>query len=216
MKIHKNIVQGTEEWERIRYGKIGGTRSKFLLKPTDTIIYELLAEHTEPYAPDYDSYESADMIRGHELEPHARKSLEDLTGIEFLEAGWIEGENSFIGISPDGYSACGKFMCELKCLGAKKHNEIVMKDGIHEDYIFQCVHYFTVNPDLETLFFAAYRPEHLYKPLVMRKLERHSEVNVGTKSKPIIITVQTATGWALDEALNLKAKLDTVINEMKF
>lgn len=91
-----------------------------------------------------------------------------------------------------------------------------MTDGIHEDYIFQCVHYFTVNPDLETLFFAAYRHEHLYKPLVMRKLERYSEVNVGTKSKPIIVTVQTATGWALDEALNLKAKLDTIINEMKF
>lgn len=190
MIIYSNIVQGTEAWERIRYGKIGGTRSGGLFTKTDSLLIDLLSEHTEPYAPDYDSFESYDMVRGHELEPRARMEIEQYAGVEFLEAGWWQcEENHLMGISPDGFTSDKKIACEIKCPAAKKHTIINLWDGIHPDYTRQCVHYFTVNPDLERLYFASYRPENQFYPLVIRMITRDGRINLGTEKTPVMKTV---------------------------
>lgn len=217
MKIHWNLVQGTEEWESVRYGKVGGSLSKGLFVKSDTLFIQLLSEMTENYQPDYDTFETAAMVRGHELEPQARRELSEYTCVEFLEAGYFEcEENPLLGISPDGISEDLTIGCELKCLGAKKHTEVMLTKGIHLDYLHQCIHYFTVNPDLLKLYFAAYRPEHKYKPLVVREITLESFVNIGTTSKPVMVTVRIAVEMAKESAKELHKDLIDAIENMKF
>lgn len=217
MIIHRDIIQGTEAWDRIRYGKIGGTKSGGLFKDSDALFYELLAEHTEPFEPNYDVFETPAMLRGHELEPQARYELGQYVGIEFNEAGWLQCENNpIVGISPDGISSDETVMCELKCLGAKKHIEVALTNGIHKDYLYQLVHYFTVNPKLETLYFAAYRPENQYRSLVVRELKRWTEVNTGTEKKPDLNSVSFLVETSQNAAEFMKRRIDRAIENMKF
>lgn len=217
MIIHRDIIQGTEAWDRIRYGKIGGTRSGGLFKDADALFYELLAEHTEQFEPNYDVFESAAMVRGHELEPQARYELGQYVGVEFSEVGWLQCENNpIVGISPDGISSDETVMCELKCLGAKKHIEVALADKIHKDYLYQLVHYFTVNPKLETLYFAAYRPENQYRSLVVRELKTSTVLNVGTEKKPDNISILNLVETSQAAAKFMKQRIDRAIESMKF
>lgn len=217
MKIYSDIVQQTEAWERLKYGKIGGSRSEGLFVKSDTLFIEMLSEFTEPYEPDFDTFETKDTIRGNEFEPRARYELGQYVGVEFFEAGWLQcDENPMIGISPDGFTEDLKIMCELKCPGAKKHNVNIRTSGIHTDYVLQCVHYFVVNPLLELLYFDSFRPEHLYKPHSIRTINRQSLVNIGTEKTPKMFTVEKCVEMSKASALELKERIDKAINEMKF
>jgi hypothetical protein len=217
MITYKNIVQGTEEWDKIRYGKVGGTRSKGLFKDSETLLVELIADHSEEFEPDYDTFETPAMLRGHELEPRAREELASYTGISFEEVGWLQcEENSLIGISPDGISTCGKYACELKCLGEKRHIEVILSEEILPDYTHQIIHYFTVIPTLEKLFWAAYRPENKYRQLVVKELTLESMVNIGTVKTPKIYTIAKCVETAKISAQIIKNELEANINSMKF
>lgn len=186
MIVHWNLVQGTPEWHQHKWGKIGGSSSKGLFVPSDTLLYQLLAEHTEPFEMDEDSYVSGDMQRGIELEPLGRIELGKFAGVEFLEAGWLQSsENDLLGISPDGITQDLKVSCEIKCPGAKKHISTVHCREIPSDNIHQCLHYFTVNPNLEKHYFATFRPESKY-PLWPKLLTKDSLIDLGTKAKPVV------------------------------
>jgi len=143
MKIYHNLEQGSTEWFEMRHGKIGGTRAKQLLVKSDTLLIELLAELTEPYDEDLESYKSDAMENGSNLEPQARIELEKYTGFKFLEVGWIQSENQLIGVSPDGITECETIGCEIKCPEAKEHlrtclaNEIPLK---HILQLYYCKH----------------------------------------------------------------------------
>ena len=100
---HFNITQGRDEWHKIRYGKIGGSRSKGLFVKSDTLFFDVLSELTEPYETDFDEYISDDMLRGMELEPQGRIELSEYTNLPFVECGWLQCEEiPLLGISPDG------------------------------------------------------------------------------------------------------------------
>src|ERR1700761_7321811 len=115
MKIYSDIVQGTEDWFRIKYGKVGGSTSKGLFTPTDTLLLELLSEHTEPFEMEEDNYVSGDMQRGIELEPMHRMEIEKYAGVKFTTPGWLlSDECPLIGISPDGITEDLKISWEGK------------------------------------------------------------------------------------------------------
>lgn len=201
MIVHKDIQQGSEEWHAIKWGKIGGTLSKGLFVKSDTLLIEILSQRLEEF--DFvESFTSDAMDRGNELEPEARKYLNEYTDLEFQEVGWLQSEeNELLGISPDGITEDLKDGCEIKCLGRKKHLEVILSNEIPLDYIHQCVHYFTVNPKLEKLHFIAFRPEapkHFIKVLT-----RDSLVNIGTKAKPVIKNISDVCKESLNEAKDL-------------
>lgn len=218
MTNYENIVQGTPEWHEMRYRKIGGTACKGLFVKSDTLLIELISKFLEDFDDDNeDSFVSADMQRGTELEPLARKELILYTGIEFKETGWIQSlENELLGISPDGISDDETAMCEIKCFGAKKHTEVLMTNSIPQENIHQCLHYFTVNPKLESLYFCAYRPENNLKPLFVKELKRDSLIDLGTKTKPNVLPVHAWVDMAKFEAEILKNKIEQEINKLKF
>jgi hypothetical protein len=216
MKANYNITQGTEEWHNIRYAKIGGTLSKGLFIESDTLMLDLLAEMVEPIQLDDDSYESKDMMRGVELEPLARQELSKYIGVELIECGWLQCEEiDILGISPDGISQCETISAEIKCPQAKKHTSTIYYNEIPKDNIHQCLHYFTINPKLEKHYFCSFRPESI-KTIFVKELTRESLIDLGTKAKPNIKTIEEWVSIAKDKAIKLQADLKIAIESLNF
>jgi len=216
MIAHYEIKQGSEEWHKIRYGKIGGTLSKGLFIKSDTLLEDVLSELCEEFDLK-DSYQNEAMIRGSELEPEARKALSSYLGIGLLETGWLQcEENEFLGISPDGISECETITAEIKCPASKKHLQTIRNNDIPNDNIHQCLHYFTVNPKLEKHYFCSYRPENIYKPIFVKELTRDSLIDLGTKAKTNIKTVNEWVAIAKIEAELLKYQIKIELNKLEF
>lgn len=216
MIAYKDIIQGSEEWHKIKHGKIGGTLSKGLFVKSDTLLIDLLSQITEPFEMDYDTFESAEMQRGNELEPLARQQLNEYTGLIFLQFGWLEcEENKLLGISPDGLTECQTISAEIKCPQAKKHMATLLLNDIPSDNIHQCLHYFTVNPKLVKHYFCSFRPESI-KPLFVKLVDRSTVINLGTKTKPINKTIQEWVNTALFEANVLRSDIEDKIKQLSF
>jgi hypothetical protein len=211
MKIYHDIIQGTEDWFKLKYGKVGGSTSKGLFTPTDTLLLELLAEHTEPFEMDEDKYVSKDMQRGIELEPLHRLQIENYTGVKFNVPGWMLSDLCpLIGVSPDGISECQTVSWEGKSPAAKRHIQTVYSKEIPTDNIHQCLHYFTVNEKLQTHYFSSFRPESKY-PLWVKKLTRDSLIDLGTKANPKVKKISEWVGIATHNALELEANLSIAL-----
>jgi hypothetical protein len=209
-----DITQGTEDWFRLKYGKIGGSTSKGLFVPSDTLLLEILAEMTEPFVLDDDGYESFDMLRGKELEPLARAEGEKYAGVKFLVPGWLQCEEiPILGISPDGITENETFTFEAKCPGAKRHIETVYNNEIPKDNIHQSLHYFTVNPKCEKHLFMSFRPESAY-PMWFKLLTLDSVIDLGTKAKPVCKTIREWVGIAKFNGLELETNLQLALTQL--
>ena len=215
--IKHDIIQGTADWLELRWGKITGTASKGLFVKSDTLLIDLIAQNTEDWEME-DSYVSNDMIRGSELEPYAREAISDELFISFKEIGFIQNAAiPILGLSPDGISEDDTIMLEIKCPRAKKHTETLLVNEIPSDNIHQVLHYFTVNPKLETMYFVSYRPESKVKSLWYKALTKDSKIDLGTKAKPNIKTVAEWVEISRNEAEKLNHELNMALlklNEM--
>lgn len=213
---HFQITQGQDEWHKLRYGKIGGTRSKGLHVKSDTLFYEVLSELAEKYETDFDEYISPAMLRGMSLEPDARRELSKYTGIDFLECGWLQcEENELLGISPDGINKELTVCCEIKCPESVKHTRTIDTNKTPSDNLHQVLHYFTVNPLLEYCYFCSYRPESI-KKIFVERFNRNSKVDLGTKAKPVVKTIQEWVNVSHVEAAILKIQLSQAILNLQF
>ena len=215
MITRKDIIQGSQEWMECRWAKVGGTRSKGLFTKGDTLYLEMLAEYTEQYQHE-ESYQSAAMERGNELEPEAIFEMMQYTGIQVQSVGWLQSvECPILGISPDAINEDEAICFEVKCPSAKKHVENCLSVDIPLDYVHQCVHYFTVNPKLKTLYFGSYRPEAM-KPLKVWSIGRESLINLGTNAKPVLKSVKEWSEIALNEAHELNKQMNKGVELLSF
>jgi len=217
MKVHK-VIQRSKEWHEIRHAKIGGTSAKGLFVDSDTLAIELTSKIIEGYNDDDDDgYTNEAMQRGIDLEPQALLAIEQYSGYKFGEFGWLESDEcNLLGLSPDGMTNDFKIACEVKCPSAKKHLEYILSNEVPSEYIHQVIHYFTVNQDLQTLFFVSYRPEFTAKPIFVKEVLRDSEINVGTKAKPKMISINVAAQIALENGKKLQEKINEIINKLNF
>ena len=185
MIVHE-MLQRSPEWYEIKKGKIGGTLSKGLFVKSDTLLIELISQITEEFDLE-DSFVSFEMQRGIDLEPEAVAELSRAVFVEFQSVGFIQSASiPLLGISPDGISADHTVQCEIKCPQSKKHTSTLMADDIPSDNIHQVLHAFVVNPKLQRLYFASYRPENLVCPLWYKEITLSSFIDLGTKAKPNI------------------------------
>jgi len=211
---YKDIIQGTEPWFQIKWGKVGGSSSKGLFVKSDTLLIQVLSEHTEEFEMDDDGYMNAEMQRGVELEPMARMEGSKYAGVKFLQSGWLQcEENKLLGISPDGITADETISCEIKCPSRQKHTSTVYAKEIPSDNIHQCLHYFTVNPKLVKHYFFSFRPESKY-PLWPECLTRESRIDLGTKAKPNVKTIAEWVDIAKFNAKELEANLELALDKM--
>lgn len=165
MKKHKDIEQGTDEWHHLRKGKVTGTTLKSIMgtpKARQDAIYEIIAERLT-VGVDTD-YENA-MDRGLRLEPDAIAMFELETGKSVERIGFAEDDtNSLIANSPDGLIGDDEAV-EAKCLGGKNHVKMWLTNEIPDEYYWQVVQYFVVNPGLKKLYFVGYNPDIEVHPL---------------------------------------------------
>lgn len=108
--VHRELIQGSDEWLAARCGLLTASEIKLILTPTLKIasnekerahLYELLAQRITGYVEP--RYISDDMLRGHEDEIEARLQYEKhYAPVE--EVGFITNDRwgFTLGYSPDG------------------------------------------------------------------------------------------------------------------
>jgi hypothetical protein len=214
MKIH-NVEQRTQDWFMLKKGVIGGTLAKGLFVKSDTLLNDLISQMIEDFD-DEEGYVSFDMQRGIDLEPIAREELSREVFVKFNEVGFITHDTiKILGISPDGLNEDGTIQCEIKSPASKKHTQTIRQDEIPSDNIHQVLHAFVVNEKLEKNIFCSYRPENNICPLWYKVVTRDTEIDLGTKAKPNIKTVQEWVDIALTEAELLDSQVDAELKRLE-
>lgn len=175
MKKHNDIVQGTDEWHQLRKGKITGTTLKAIMgtpKARQDALYEIIAERLTVGASG--EYENP-MDRGIRLEPEAISAFEFETGKTVERTGYCEDDtNSKIGYSPDGLIANTDDTedMEVKCMGGKNHAKMWLTNEVPDEYEWQVIQAFVVNPKLQKRYFVGYNPEIPTHPLHIIEVNR--------------------------------------------
>lgn len=181
MKKHLDIAQGTSEWHHIRKGKITGTTLKAIMgtpKARQDAVYEIIAERLTVGVDDGE-YENA-MERGSRLEPDAIAMFELETGKSVDRIGFAEDDtNPMIANSPDGLIGDNEAV-EAKCMGGKNHVKLWLTNLIPDEYYWQVIQYFVVNPNLQKLYFIGYNPDIPVHPLHIIEMTRaEAEIAIG-------------------------------------
>lgn len=175
MRVFRDIVQGTDEWKRVRKGK--PTASRFseivttakgdLSKSSRGYIRELIGEC---FAPDFEYFSgNAFTERGTLLEPEARAAFADMTGLTVAQVGFVLADDGICGCSPDGLilDPDGEPMSglEIKCPSPKVHVGWALDGGLPDDYKQQVHGSMAVTGLTEWHFFSYFpgmRPHHVH------------------------------------------------------
>jgi putative phage-type endonuclease len=170
-----NVTQGSEEWLKLRLGKITGTRLKAVMGSKavqDTLIYELVAEQLSGQAEEI--YVNNAMRWGTEMEDEAVTLYESLTGVKTSVVGFcVSDEFPYLALSPDRFVKSGKkqtgkkytHAVEVKAPSTKTVIKYRLDGGVPPEYHWQVVCYFLVNTDLQTLDFLVYDPRIIREDL---------------------------------------------------
>lgn len=219
MKIF-NLEQRTPEWDIARAGRITGTKLKGLMGRTREEWENLLVAERLSMT----GTEESDLARGQRLEPEAVSHFEKVMNFKVDRIGFTTADDSkYIASSPDGLiydQEKGKYTqaLETKCLSGKKHiaaffdkleiREATAKGDIPcywevvpEEYKPQCLQYFIVNDDLETLFFVFYS-EVIYEiPMIVVRVQRKDIVEEIAKAKSIQLASLAVVEQKLEKIL---------------
>lgn len=173
MIIH-DVAQGSVEWFMLRLGKVTGSRLKDVFKVDNlTLIDELIAEQlTEMW--DESDYVSDAMQRGVDYEPEALDRYEEINRIELIRGGFIQSEKfPLLGYSPDGrFGHIGGV--EVKCPSSKKHVQYCRQNKLPNDYKWQVLGSFIINPELEWYDFMSYDPRVQQRPVFIHRTTREA------------------------------------------
>lgn len=166
--------QDRESWLGLRRTVITGTKAKAVAPPTrgNNIpqgVFELLAEKVA-IAKDGEP----ERDRGQRLEPEAIRLTAEKYNLKFaIDQFWLSDDGK-LGVSPDATEDSDQptFAVEAKCLDTKNHLQAIIKDyeakqqdnyrpieslkfGTN-DFRYQAIQYFVINPNLERLYFTLY------------------------------------------------------------
>ncbi len=167
------VEQDSQEWLRMRLGKITGTRLKEVFKSDnlpliDEMISEIVSEEIE------ETYINKEMQRGKELEPIVRDLYSEITNTEIKEVGFcISEDNDYLALSPDGFTNDFKGAIEIKCPNTKTHVKYIRQNQIPNEYKYQIYCYFLVNTDLEWLDFISFDNRFKAKPMFKIRVTRN-------------------------------------------
>lgn len=187
-----NIEQGTSEWHQLRKTHLTGTALKGLMgtpRARQEAIYEVIYNRLRVGIDNEDEYENA-MERGKRLEPDAIAEFEFQTGKTVEQIGLCESdENPAIGQSPDGYivGTDDTEAIEVKSMG-KNHIKLWLTNEVLDDYEWQVVQYFVVNPKLQKLYFVGYNPEIPAHPIhIIEVLRDEIKIKLAKEKQTIFL-----------------------------
>ena len=134
MIIHKDLIQGTEEWFEVKKLKLTASKATAISANgagLKTLVNKLILNTFF----DKETYTNANMERGNELEPIARSKYEFEYGVEVLEVGFIE-HTEHSGYSPDGLVG-DEGLIEIKARNNAIHLELLRTKKIDTGTVWQ-------------------------------------------------------------------------------
>lgn len=136
MKLHTDIVQGSDEWLELRLGKFTASTACAIGnngKGLETLVYEKAAEILTRKLPE--QYTNEDIERGHAMEMAARNQYEMETGLVVTEVAFVEVDE-YEGCSPDGLVG-DDGLVEIKNLKPSKYVRYMVDRKIDTDHVWQ-------------------------------------------------------------------------------
>jgi len=198
MKIHKDIIQGSQEWFMLKEQyPLSASNAQAIGnsgKGLETLIWDKMAEKYS--INEKEKYSNKDLERGVELEPLARSIYELKTHNKVEQVGFITDEtiSNVGGASPDGL-VNEDGLIEIKAFADTKHFKAIIdfkktgKFEIESQYEWQM--------QQQMLFtgrkwcdFVAYNPNYKESLLIQRveiDEEKQSKLKEGLKKGEIII-----------------------------
>lgn len=146
MNVHKDVVQGSDEWFAIRCGVLTASEMNKIITPTLKVadnddtrshVFELLAQRINKYVEP--SYVSDDMMRGHEEEVLARIAYsEKYAPVE--DVGFVTNDKFgfILGCSPDGFVG-DDGLIECKSRKQKYQLETILSKGMPSNKKINCM-----------------------------------------------------------------------------
>lgn len=137
MKIYKDLEQRSEEWHKVRAGKLTASSFHTLLGNSETkktLLLKITAERITGKCIE-DHYSNEDIERGIELEDDARNNYQEKTFNLVEEVGFAELDE-YVGCSPDGIVG-NDGLIEIKCPRETTFLSQVLSGRIKPEYITQ-------------------------------------------------------------------------------
>ena len=142
MIIHRDIIQNSPEWYKIRCGKLTasnfgriitgeGRMASTAWEVENDVVGEILTG--DPVSDEEGFGGKLWAERGKMLEPKARALYEIATGEAVEVVGFVENDEGTIGCSPDGLVGTAGLV-QIKCLKPKHHIGIFRKQQNDEIY----------------------------------------------------------------------------------
>lgn len=172
--IFHDVVQGTPEWMMLRLGKVTGSVLDDVFKATHLGLIDRLIAEQLTEMPSDDGYVSMDMQRGLDTEPLALERYEEMMGVELLRGGFCQCEMfPLLGYSPDGRVGDVGGV-EVKCPKSKTHIQYLRQNQLPNDYKWQVLGAFIINPDMEWNDFMSFDPRVSQKPVFIHRTYREN------------------------------------------
>ncbi len=174
MKIYRDIIQGSEEWFKVRelklsasHGQSISANGKGLVTYCKSKVKELIVGKK--------NYTNKDMQRGNDLEPAARIKYEFERGVDVVEVGAVE-YNDFIICSPDGLIFDGDRILggiEIKAKNDDNHYEMLLGGKFESKEYWQCQMNMLIT-GAEWWDLISYNPNY-YKSIIIERVLPDSE-----------------------------------------
>lgn len=139
--------QGSVEWLQARCGRVTGSRAGDMMATIRSgeaaarrdYRLQLVVERLTGQ-PQGDSFVSADMQRGTDLEPFARLAYEGATGLMVAQTGFLAHRTIACGASLDGHVGDFDGIVELKVPRPANHLKYLRAGVVPPEHRFQIIH----------------------------------------------------------------------------
>jgi hypothetical protein len=172
-----NFEQRSEEWAKIRIGKVGGSEAIGLTTTArmKTMLPLKLAEVVTGEDQGKD-FVNEDLQRGIDLEPLAVAEYEKKEFLTVKQLGYITNSDyERLGISPDGLVMGAEKIIgaiEIKAPQAKGHIATILENQVPATHRPQVAHLFFMIEDIEWVDFISYCPNVKTMPYFKIRVER--------------------------------------------
>ena len=163
----KELIQGSDEWFKVRMGKVTASKLSDLMKKTkygestyktrlrmELAIERLTGKSASP------NFMNQAMHDGVEREPDARTLFEAITGKEVALCGSFDHpEIVNTSASPDGLIRGEDAVLEIKCPTHITHAKNLLSETMPKNYIYQVMWQIACT-ESDYAYFASYHPDY--------------------------------------------------------
>jgi len=158
---YDDIEQNSKEWFDVKAGVPSASESRYLLAGVKGFKTYTLKKFAQLYSRQSETYVSAAMERGNDLEPDARIEYENQFLVKVNTVGFVKNFTKKCGCSPDGIvhnNITGDYGLEIKCFNPERHMEFYLTGEPHKE-VYEQVQFSMYVTGLKKWVIAYYNPD---------------------------------------------------------